>query len=243
MDVKWLHDFLVLAEVRHFSRAAALRHITQPAFGRHIQALEQAVGKPLIDRTTTPLGLTEAGRQFHALARSLVVQLDEGLETIRDEGAAPLPPLRIASPHALASPLLLDMLETLAGAFAVAVEVMRVDEAERALADGRCDLMLGFDSLALMKPPYRHLLLGEGRFVLASAVRPDGDPLFDPTRNLTPYLRYSSDAYSARLLQRHNHDAGLWLKPVFEIASVRACRRRQRRCGANLRCGASRAGA
>ncbi|MFT7681973.1 MAG: DNA-binding transcriptional LysR family regulator, partial [Moritella dasanensis] len=43
-DSKWLEDFLTLNETRNFSKAAQLRHITQPAFGRHIKALEAAVG-------------------------------------------------------------------------------------------------------------------------------------------------------------------------------------------------------
>ena len=40
MDTKWLEDFVSLAETRSFSRSAQLRHVTQPAFSRRIQALE-----------------------------------------------------------------------------------------------------------------------------------------------------------------------------------------------------------
>jgi hypothetical protein len=40
MDTKWLEDFVSLAETRSFSRSAHLRHVTQPAFSRRIQALE-----------------------------------------------------------------------------------------------------------------------------------------------------------------------------------------------------------
>ena len=39
VDTKWLEDFASLAETRSFSRSAHLRHITQPAFSRRIQAL------------------------------------------------------------------------------------------------------------------------------------------------------------------------------------------------------------
>ncbi|WP_459782843.1 LysR family transcriptional regulator, partial [Photobacterium sp. R1] len=52
LDTKWLEDFIVLCEVRNFSRAAKARHITLPAFGRHIKSLEEAVGVQLIDRST-----------------------------------------------------------------------------------------------------------------------------------------------------------------------------------------------
>ncbi|MEZ9460244.1 LysR family transcriptional regulator [Vibrio splendidus] len=56
LDTRWLEDFLVLAEVRNFSKAAKLRHITQPAFGRRIKSLERAVDQELIDRSSNPIG-------------------------------------------------------------------------------------------------------------------------------------------------------------------------------------------
>ena len=40
MQIKWLEDFLMLAQERSFTRAAELRHVTHPAFGRRIRALE-----------------------------------------------------------------------------------------------------------------------------------------------------------------------------------------------------------
>ncbi|TIC87012.1 LysR substrate-binding domain-containing protein [Crenobacter intestini] len=218
MDTKWLLDFVALAEERHFSRAAARRHVTQPAFGRRIQALEAAVGTPLVERGTSPVTLTGAGRQFHALARGLLAQLDEGLELVRGEENALETPIRVAAPHALASRLLLDLLQAGAGGCRTAVEVMRVDEAAEALLDGRIDFVLGFDVMALMAPPYRHLALGDGHFLLVSAPGSAGKPCFDPRVSSVPYLRYSADAYGARLIARHNADAGLQLAPVFETS-------------------------
>ena len=40
VETKWLEDFVSLAETHSFSRSAQLRHVTQPAFSRRIQALE-----------------------------------------------------------------------------------------------------------------------------------------------------------------------------------------------------------
>ncbi|MFT5808710.1 MAG: DNA-binding transcriptional LysR family regulator [Moritella dasanensis] len=71
-DSKWLEDFLTLNETRNFSKAAQLRHITQPAFGRYIKALEAAVGQQLVDRSSQPIRFTPAGKQFRSLAQSLL---------------------------------------------------------------------------------------------------------------------------------------------------------------------------
>lgn len=55
METKWLEDFVSLAETRSFSRSAQLRHVTQPAFSRRIQALEAWAGADLVDRSSTLL--------------------------------------------------------------------------------------------------------------------------------------------------------------------------------------------
>jgi LysR family transcriptional regulator, hypochlorite-specific transcription factor HypT len=54
MDTKWLEDFVSLAATRSFSRSAQLRHVTQPAFSRRIQALEAWAGVDLVDRSIYP---------------------------------------------------------------------------------------------------------------------------------------------------------------------------------------------
>jgi DNA-binding transcriptional LysR family regulator len=62
MDTKWLEDFISLAETRSFSRSAQLRHVTQPAFSRRIQALEAWAGIDLVDRSSYPTRLTPRAR-------------------------------------------------------------------------------------------------------------------------------------------------------------------------------------
>ena len=52
MELRWLEDFLALAEHRTFARAAAVRRMTQPAFGRRIRALEEWFGTRLFVRST-----------------------------------------------------------------------------------------------------------------------------------------------------------------------------------------------
>lgn len=70
MELGWLEDFMELAAVRNFSTAAAARHVTQPAFSRRIRALENWIGAALIDRSSYPVRLTNAGRRFSSRAAS-----------------------------------------------------------------------------------------------------------------------------------------------------------------------------
>ena len=74
METKWLEDFVSLAETRSFSRSAQLRHVTQPAFSRRIQALEAWAGTDLVDRSSYPTRLTPAGETFHAQALEILAR-------------------------------------------------------------------------------------------------------------------------------------------------------------------------
>lgn len=71
MDVKWLDDFLCLAECRSFTRASQARHTSQSGLSRRIQSLEHWVGAPLVNRGVQPLQLTEAGERFLPHAANL----------------------------------------------------------------------------------------------------------------------------------------------------------------------------
>ncbi|MGL5501810.1 MAG: LysR family transcriptional regulator, partial [Plesiomonas shigelloides] len=99
IETKWLHDFLVLAEKRNFSAAAALRNVTQPAFSRRIRALEHALNTELVNRDTHPLTLTASGKQFHATARSLLNQMEEEIGRLAGLSLLGGQTVRIAAAH------------------------------------------------------------------------------------------------------------------------------------------------
>jgi DNA-binding transcriptional LysR family regulator len=101
MELSWLEDFLELARTGNFSRAAELRHLTQPAFSRRIRALEDWAGVSMFDRSAQPVGLTEAGLRFQPMASMLVREIGQAREEARRAGAASAMTLRFAATHAL----------------------------------------------------------------------------------------------------------------------------------------------
>jgi DNA-binding transcriptional LysR family regulator len=72
MELSWLEDFVSLANTGSFSMAAEHRNISQSAFSRRIQSLEDWLGATLIDRHTHPISLTDAGIQLLATANQVV---------------------------------------------------------------------------------------------------------------------------------------------------------------------------
>lgn len=207
IDTKWLQDFLTLAELQHFTRAAEVRHITQPAFGRHIRSLEKAVGKTLIDRATTPVSLTPAGRQFKNVAYNIISQMEEGLDLLNNTEKPLSNPVRIASPHSLSSPILLDLIEhNSIEQQRFSIDILRVDFAMESLMEGNCDFFLGFEILSLLQPPFHNIKIGHGNFLLVSSADKEGGPLFNPHTSKTPIIGYSSESYSARLIEQYQSE-------------------------------------
>lgn len=72
MDLRQLRYFIALNEYRSFVRAADAMGITQPAFSRSIQSLEQAFGCILVDRAHKDLRPTPEGQVVLQHALSLV---------------------------------------------------------------------------------------------------------------------------------------------------------------------------
>jgi DNA-binding transcriptional LysR family regulator len=72
MDLRQLRYFIALTEHRSFVRAADAMGITQPAFSRSIQGLEQELGCQLVDRGSKELRPTPEGQVVLQHALSLV---------------------------------------------------------------------------------------------------------------------------------------------------------------------------
>jgi len=72
LDLRLVRYFTVVADRRHFGRAAADLHVAQPSLSRQIRRLEAQLGARLFDRTPQGTRLTEAGEVFLPRARALL---------------------------------------------------------------------------------------------------------------------------------------------------------------------------
>lgn len=99
--MNWLEDFLALADTGSFSRAAEARAIAQPAFSRHIRALEEWVGADLCDRSSHPTELTAAGRRFLPLLKQVLADLEAARIKAVAAHAQDAASLRFAATHLL----------------------------------------------------------------------------------------------------------------------------------------------
>lgn len=77
MNLRHLEHWLALADTGSFSRAAEKLHITQSALSRSIQALEDELGGPLVDRIGKRNELTPLGHSVLERARRIVHEASE----------------------------------------------------------------------------------------------------------------------------------------------------------------------
>ena len=82
-DLNDLLSFRAVAELSSFRKAAESVHLSQPAFSRRIDKLEQALGVRLLERTTRRVTLTAVGRDFERKVREFLDELDATLLGIR----------------------------------------------------------------------------------------------------------------------------------------------------------------
>jgi DNA-binding transcriptional LysR family regulator len=95
-DLNDLLAFRAVAELSNFRRAAESVHLSQPAFSRRIEKLEQALGVRLLERTTRRVTLTAVGRDFDRKVRQLLADLDATLLGIRGGAASRLGVVTVA---------------------------------------------------------------------------------------------------------------------------------------------------
>src|ERR1700745_2539822 len=83
LDLRLVGYFVVVAEHRHFGRAAAALRVAQPSLSRQVRRLEQQLGARLLDRTPQGTRLTEAGEEFLPRARTLIRSANQAAAATR----------------------------------------------------------------------------------------------------------------------------------------------------------------
>ena len=231
METKWLEDFVSLAETRSFSRSAQLRHVTQPAFSRRIQALEAWAGTDLIDRSAYPTRLTSAGEILHSQSIEMLQSLQSTRAMLRGHLAVGRDVVTFAVPETLAFTFFPAWVSSLQGKLdplKCRLTALSVHDAVLQLVEGRCDFLITYhhDSPAVQPSPLdpeRYEMLALGQELLAPYAKPaaDGTPLFalpGLASQPLPYLAYVPDAYLGRVVdgQLKASATPVYLERVYE---------------------------
>lgn len=212
MQSKWLEDFVALAQTRSFARAAELCHVTHPAFGRRIKALEAWAGAPLVERGISPVRLTAAGDLFLETAQAMLRDLESAREEIRSQTERGGKTVTLATGRTLARTLMADWLvrlnptllecraelRILTRALAQTVLLLERFEADFSLVYHHALLAIRLDARQFM-----HLTLASDKLVPVVRTNAQGQPVYHLNESATPYLAYSQELALGRLVADH----------------------------------------
>ncbi|MBK0063265.1 MULTISPECIES: LysR substrate-binding domain-containing protein [unclassified Acinetobacter] len=208
LEIRWIEDLLTLEQERSISKAAERRFVSQSAFTRRIQQLEQALGFPILDRDSRHLEFTDAGQILLATAKSIEDQLQATLALLNNLNKTKEVTVRFAVVHSLSSTFFSNFIqifpEHLQG-FKIELIAANVGEGFKLLKEGACDFLIGYNDHNKLSQINRdiidYLKLGQTDIIPVSIINKDGEAKFDINKNF-PLLSYSKNAYLRNLVDQ-----------------------------------------
>lgn len=227
MELRQLRYFAAVARERNFTRAAEQLHIAQPPLSRQIQALEDELGLPLIERASRPVRLTEAGRLFYEQAVQVLERVEEMTRMTRRLRASAATRLAVGF---VASTLYGKLPEVIrryrAARPGVEVALIELTSLEQiaALKDGRIDI--GFGRILFDDPVLERLLLRNEKLIAALPEKHPMTARSGPLRlgdlaasPLVVYPKAPRPSYADQVLALFR-DAGLTPPAVHEVREL-----------------------
>ncbi|ANN70495.1 LysR family transcriptional regulator [Bordetella bronchialis] len=213
-DLKLLEDLIALARTGSFVRAAELRHVTHPAFGRRIRTLEAWAGVPLVRRGQQPATLTPEGEALLKTAIQVVEQMSVARHGMRGFSGNGDAVLRIATGRSLARTLVADWVarlrhrapKVLTGRTQVEISTGRMQDVVVRLEQNKVDMLCCYEhpamSASLSPQRYRYITLAIDKLVPVTQVDTRGQPRYALREGgrPTPLIAYAGGLAMARIL-------------------------------------------
>ena len=236
MEIKWLEDFLSLAKTGNFSQSAIARHVTQSTFSRRIKALEIWLGVALVDRSTYPTKLTEAGVAFQSTAEELLREIYRTRDSLRQTSGRLEDQVSFSAMHTLSLsffPKWLLSLEKSIGPLNARLIADNIHNCVELLVDGSCEFLLCFahDATPVLidEKRYPFATLGSDKLIPVSGVDGKRRPSFKlPAKRSAPapYLAYAPESLLGRAVEQllQNTSPRCHLAPCYENSMAEALR-------------------
>ncbi len=167
-DLNDLQAFRAVAELANFRRAAEAVNISQPAFSRRIDKLEEALGVKLLERTTRRVSLTAVGRDFARKVQGLLDDLDATLLGIQDVTATRMGEVTVACVPSTVYYFLSEVIRRYRERYPrIRIKVHDASANEVLAAVARNEADVGLNFIGSQEPDIDFEPLLEERFVLA----------------------------------------------------------------------------
>jgi DNA-binding transcriptional LysR family regulator len=145
LDFDNLQLFKDIAQLRSFSKAAVHHHISQSAASQHVQELERRLDMILLDRSTRPLTVTEAGKLYLDFCRDVLRRSEDfeaALDLLKEQAHGTV---RVAAIYSVGLSEMSDLEREFSQRFPrghLQVEYLRPEKIYEAVGGDRADLGL-----------------------------------------------------------------------------------------------------
>nr|WP_315399550.1 LysR family transcriptional regulator [uncultured Duganella sp.] len=198
-----LNAFCLVARNGGFSAAARQLGVATSSVTRLVDALEQRLGAPLLNRSTRSVTLTDSGRAYVAHATQILAALDEADDAAAGRGAEPRGVLRIAAPVTLAVRHIAPLLPEFARRHPQVALDLRLSDNYVNLVDEAVDVAIRIGSAQQQPNLIARELAGHRRHICASPayLARHGAPLepADLARHNCLQFSYGANRHSWRL--------------------------------------------
>ena len=146
LDLEHLRTLVAIAECGGFSKAAAVRHISQPALSQHVRLLERGLKRKLFERDGRNMRFTHEGERVLAEARRIIEVHDASLRRL--EAAERDRTIVVGSTEHSAEQILPEMIRALQAAFpgySTRFEIGRSTQLAEAVGKGTVDFAFVLD--------------------------------------------------------------------------------------------------
>ena len=174
MEIRHLRSFCVLAEQLHFTKAALLLNVAQPALSQQIKQLEDELGTQLVERTNRRVRLTAAGEVFLARAARILEQLDQAARETARMGQGDAGALVIGVVSTAVSSILPELLRRFRRESPhIAVDIREMEPGEQVEALRKETIDIGLLFLSIQDAALDSVVVSRERLVVAL---PTGHP-------------------------------------------------------------------
>jgi DNA-binding transcriptional LysR family regulator len=163
-----LKTFCLVAASGGFSSAARQLGVATSSVARLMDALEQRIGAPLLNRSTRSITLTDAGRDYFTRASQILAQLEEADDAAGGAGGEPRGLLRIAAPITFSGLFIAPLLPELGRRYPQLELDLRLSDALSNLVEESIDLAIRIGGVEQHPNLIARLLAPQERLICAS---------------------------------------------------------------------------
>lgn len=163
-----LKAFCLVASHGGFSSAARQLGVATSSVTRLVDALEERIGAPLLNRSTRSITLTDSGRGYFEHASQILAALDEADDAAAGRDGEPSGVLRIAAPVTLAIRYIAPLLPELARSYPLLQLEVRLSDAFTNMVDEAIDVAIRIGNPEQQPNLIARKLAGHQRHICAS---------------------------------------------------------------------------